>query len=360
MHVSGCFFKGVWVRRLMIGLIVLAGAVVVSAAGASQVISTSSVSNVSLGVNDKGEAMVSYTADGKTVHVLAWGAVNALAPTPSGTQVAFSLAYDGGYQKYYTDNPTVQAAAASLRSLQRQTRSAQTAGDNKERYALAPRIVAAYATLAKLREAAESYWQTFTCPSYDGPALADMVAVCKAPDGSYWAVQSWDRDLPDYGLTPTTAQSQTEVHLAHWTGPLPVLAVNVDWAYGGQWNHLWGSYTYNGGGVYGFHSTPGGEPLDSFGRNLYVDTYNSAYGPGWQRENSFLMHKPGGSWCYSVNPHGSHPAGTGSQYRLTILGPGVTPDISVTVPAPGAYNKAAQAPDNAALLALNDPACTPH
>ena len=28
-----------------------------------------------------------------------------------------------------------------------------------------------------------------------------------------------------------------------------------------------------------------------FGRNLYVDTFNSAYGPGWKRENSFLMHK---------------------------------------------------------------------
>ncbi len=211
-----------------------------------------------------------------------------------------------------------------------------------------------------MQTAATDYWKTFTCPRYDGPALADEVAACKAPDGSYWAVQSWDRDLPDYGVPPSAEQATNEVHLSHWTGALPALDVHVDWAYNGQWNHLWGTYTYNGTGVYGFKSTASGAPLDSFGRNLYVDTYNSAYGSGWQRENSFLTHKPGGSWCYSVNPHGAHPAGTGSQYRLTILGPGVAPDVSVTVNAPGAYNKAAQAPDNAALAALNDPACKPH
>ena len=191
-----------------------------------------------------------------------------------------------------------------------------------------------------------------------------MVTACKAPDGSYWAVQSWDRDLPDYGVKPSVAQSQIEVHLAHWTGDLPVLDVHVDWAYGGQWNHLWGTYTYNGVGVHGFASTPAGQPLDTFGRNLYVDTYDSAYGPGWQRENSFLMHGPDGTWCYSVNPHTvngvTHPAGTGSQYRLTILGPGVTPDVSVTVDAPGPYDRAAQQPDNDALSALGDPKCVPH
>ena len=48
-------------------------------ASASQVISTSSVSNLTLGVNAKGQAMVSYVSQGKTVHVLAYGAVNALA-----------------------------------------------------------------------------------------------------------------------------------------------------------------------------------------------------------------------------------------------------------------------------------------
>jgi hypothetical protein len=292
--------------------------------------------------------------------VLASGAVNALAPTRNGTQVSFKLAYDGGFKQNYTDNSAVQQALKTLRSFQSQERTLTGVNVNQKRWALGRKIAAAYATLTSLRSQAENYWKTFSCPVYNGPLLADVVAACDAPDGSYWAVQSWDRDLPDYGVAPTPAQSQMEVHLSHWTGALPVLTVHTDWAYGGQWNHLWGTFTYNGQGVYGFHSTARGVPLDSFGRNLYVDTFDSAYGPGWRRENSFLMHPTGGSWCYSVNPHGTYPAGTGSQYRLTILGPGVTPDVSVTVPAPGPYVKADQAADRAAILSLGDPACQPH
>ncbi len=283
------------------------------------------------------------------------------ADAERGPQVAFKLAYDGGYQKYYTQNRFAQAALRTLRAFQSRAREEMGVNNNnKARWALGAKIAGAYTTLARLRKAAVNYWQTFTCPSYDGPALADMVAACKAPDGSYWAVQSWDRALPDYGVAPTASQSQMEIHLSHWTGAIPVLTVHTDWAYGGQWNHLWGTYTYNGSGVYGFRSTPQGMPLDSFGRNLYVDTYDSAYGAGWKRENSFLMHQNGGSWCYSVNPHGAYPAGTGSQYRLTILGPGVTPDVSVTVAAPAPYIQGSQGADRAAILALNDPSCVPH
>ena len=79
--------------------------------------------------------------------------------------------------------------------------------------------------------------------------------------------------------------------------------------------------------MHGFRSTAGGNPLDTFGRNLYVDTFNSAYGPGWKRENSFLMHKGTGTFCYGFYPHGSHPIGKGERYRATIIGPGVTPDV---------------------------------
>ena len=32
--------------------------------------------------------------------------------------------------------------------------------------------------------------------------------------------------------------------------------------------------------VFGFRSTPAGVPLDTFGRNIYVDTFDSAYGAG--------------------------------------------------------------------------------
>src|SRR5262245_14317817 len=36
------------------------------------------------------------------------------------------------------------------------------------------------------------------CLPYDGPSLPYMVAACKAPDGSYWALQSWQRLVPNY------------------------------------------------------------------------------------------------------------------------------------------------------------------
>ena len=328
----------------------------VATANASQIVSTSTVRNLTLGVNNKGEAMVSYVAKGKPVHVLAFAGLNAAVPLEGGQQVALTLKYDGGYSRYYTSNTTAKTAIANLRNLQAAARRATAAGDNPLRYLLKPKIAAAYALLATLRARANSYWKTFTCPAYDGPALAWESAACKAPDGSYWAIQEWQRQLPDYGLAPTSAQAANEVHLSHWTGPLPVLTIRMNWAYK-RYDHLFGTLTYAGTGVYGFHSTAGGEPLDRFGRNLYIDTFDSAYGPGWERDNSFLTHRPGGSFCYGFYPHSANPAGNGSKYRATIIGPGVTPDLMWAGDAPGPYDATAQTDANAAIVALDDPLC---
>jgi hypothetical protein len=272
---------------------------------ASQLIDRNA-SNVKLAVNDKGEALLTYTAAGKTKHVLAWGAVNAIAPTTARKQVAFSLDYSGGYGKYHKD-----------------------------------------------------YWKTFgtSCATYDGQPLGWEVAACDAPDGSYWALQAWQRALPNYGLAPTPKQSVWELHLSHWTGEAAKLTILTDWSYH-QYDHLYGSLTYNGGGVYGFKSTSAGAPLDTFGRNLYVDTFGSTYGAGWKRENSFLTHKPNGTFCYGFFPHGSHPAGKGTKYRATVIGPGVTPDILWQGDAPGPYVASADATANAdQRAAFADPAC---
>ena len=184
------------------------------------------------------------------------------------------------------------------------------------------------------------------------------MTACTAPDGSYWALQAWQRDLPDLGKTPTAAQSAWELRLSHWSGPLPVLSIQVNWAYK-HFDHLFGTLTYNGTGVYGFRSTSGGAPLDSFGRNIYVDTFDSAYGSGWKRENSFLAHKSNGAFCYGFYPHGSSPAGTGTNYRATVEGPGVTPDVMWTGAAPGPYNAAEQAAADDSIRALGDSQCKP-
>src|SRR6478735_1917825 len=94
-------------RRLFV-LLVLASAVFAPGAGASQVISTSTVTGLTLGVNTKGEALLTYKQGGRLIHVLAWGAVNAVPPTPGGTQVAFKLDYSGGFDKYYNQDPSIQ------------------------------------------------------------------------------------------------------------------------------------------------------------------------------------------------------------------------------------------------------------
>ena len=290
--------------RLPYLLAVVLAAALVSSANASQLVDRNA-RNVKLEVNAKGEALLSYSAHGKVKHVLAWGALNAIAPTRSRPQVQLKLDYAGGWGKYRT-----------------------------------------------------SYWKTFknACSAYDGPALAWYVTGCTAPDGSYWALQAWQRMLPNYGLTPSATQAVWELRLSHWTGELPALQISTDWSWH-QWDHLYGTFSYGGSPVYGFKATSGGNPLDTFGRNVYVDTYDSAYGKGWKRENSFLTHTGTGVFCYSVNPHGSHPAGNGSKYRATVEGPGVPPDVMWEGLAPGPYDKAADVAANDAIGQLGDRQC---
>jgi hypothetical protein len=292
-------------RHLLGAGLALAALVVVPLASASQSID-SAASGISMKVDSKGEALITYTAHGKLKHVLAWGAENAVAPSAGGKQVAFTLDYSGGYSKYH-----------------------------------------------------KVYWKTFpgSCGAYDGPPLVFEVAACKAPDGSYWALQAWQRGLPDYGVARGGRSAESELHLSHWTGALPVLSMTPDHI-SGKSDELFGSFTYNGGGVFGFKASSSGVPEDTFGRNIYVDTFDSPYGSGWKRENSFLTHGPNGTFCYAFGRHGSHPAGDGSKYRATVMGPGVLPDVQWAGNAVGKLTPASHATAVDALHALHDPQCT--
>ena len=69
---------------------------------------------------------------------------------------------------------------------------------------------------------------------------------------------------------------------------------------------------------------------------MYIDTYNSVYGRGWKRESGILTHKQTGTFCHSFVPQhpfpdypsqAMRPAAPGSQYRVTAMVPGVTPDV---------------------------------
>jgi hypothetical protein len=294
-------------RRFAFACAVLAAAVLAPAAQASELIDRNA-SRVSLAVSRDGKALVTYRAQGKLHRVLAWGAVNAITPTRDRPQVKFKLDYSGGWGTFR-----------------------------------------------------RPIWKTFrnACQAYDGPQLRWLVASCRAPDGSYWALQSWQRILPNYGLAPTPKQAVWELRLSHWTGEPAVLEIGTNWAYR-RFDHIFGRFTFRGSPVYGFRSTPAGVPLDTFGRNLYVDTFNSAYGRGWKRENSFLTHTGSGAFCYGFFRHGPRPAGAGERYRATIIGPGVTPDVFWESPAPGAYSRELDSVANDAIRALGSATCRPN
>lgn len=265
--------------------------------------------NVRLQVNDVGVAMLSYRAKGKTHNVLAWGATNAAPSASPRRQVAFRLDYSGGWGAFR-----------------------------------------------------KPVWKTFANGCKPArPALAWLVTACRAPDGSYWAVQSWQRTLPVYGVAPAPGRDAWELRLSHWKGPLPKLEVHFGWTYR-RFHQIFGRLTYRDLGVYGFSWTPRGEPLDDYGRNVYVDTLDSAYGRGWKRENGFLTHPPTGGFCYGFYPHGNRPSGRGARYRATVVGPGVTPDAYWEGTPPREYDRAFDLRADSLLLALLgvDRRCEPH
>jgi hypothetical protein len=229
---------------------------------------------VRLAVDANGQALVTYTVRGRVMHVRAWGAIDARHPTKSRPQVRFRKDYSG------------------------------------------------------------RHWTSFRnqCRAYDGTKLAFQVAACAAPDGSYWALQAWRRTLPNFDGRPRSSLGAWELHLSHWSGATATLDASTDWVYGGRYHHLFGRLTYDGKPVYGFSATRVGSPLDGYGRNIYVDTLDSRYGKGWRRENAFLAHQPTGVFCYGFYRFTPRGPGNGAKYRLTAIGPGVTPDVSTTLP----------------------------
>ncbi len=141
---------------------------VASPAQASEQVGDLDASAPSLRVDERGEALVAYQrADGTRREVLVWGAENALAPDSERPQVRFRFDYSGGRRTH-----------------------------------------------------GRSYPRAFrdSCGLYDGPALVFLVAACKAPDGSYWALQSWQRLLPLRGIDPPSGRGRGRRSFTSRTG----------------------------------------------------------------------------------------------------------------------------------------------
>ncbi len=297
--------------RLLVGACLVV-AIVASASpvSASELLQDPNVKLLSLKVNGKGEALLTYRrSDGRLRRVLAWGALNARAPSEDVPQVRFRWDYAGGWGKYRNGK----------------------------------------------------YWMSFKngCRPYDGPPLTMLVAGCKAPNGTYWTVQAWQRRLPLLGFDPWLPHhTDWELHLAHWSGELPVLEVHPNWTYGGKWQGVFGRYSYLGQPIFGFGSNAKGVPKDKYGRNLYIDTLNSAYGLGWKRESGILTHKGTGTFCHSFVPQRPfvgypsqeiRPPASGERYRFTVGGPGVLPVMQVEVPGLSDNDRSRDAEFNAAF-----------
>ena len=251
------------IRLVIVGVL---AALASAPSTAASTLVTRGATDIALAVDGRGRALVTYKQAGVRKRVLAWGAINA--------DVKFKLDYAGGWGTFR-----------------------------------------------------RPVWKSIkACPAYDGPALHWLVAACKAPDGSYWALQRWQRMLPNQGYPARTGlQRARELHLSHWRGELPKL-------------------------------------------EIYLDTFNSAYGPGWKRENSFLAHKPRGNFCYGFFPRPSYydksrrPAAHGKRYRATAIGPGVSPDPFWTADGLGAFDPNHEAQMNALSdqIAGPDRTCRQH
>jgi hypothetical protein len=265
-------------------LVVVAAALILAAPAAASEIFAVDATNVTLQVNGA-TALVSYTANGKRRHLLAWGAINANPALSEVPQTSFRRDYSGGWKS---------------------------------------RGKAVGATFAN------------RCGPYAGPALPFLVLACTARDGTNWAIQAWQRLLPMRGFDPwKPGQAVTEFHLSHWSGAVAVLEVSPNWTYGGRWQGLFGRLTYSGAPVFGTR-TPTASRRDAYGRYVYIDTRNSVYGPGWKHDAGKVLHLRNGAFCYSFVPQVPPPGypdtaprgpAVGDLHRVTVMGPGVTPDV---------------------------------
>ena len=233
-------------------------------------------------MNRAGDALVTYRKQGgKVVRILASGALDALQPNAEGRQVRFSLDYSGGWK---------------------------TRG--------------------------KALWKRLAnrCAPYDGPELAWVIAACKAPDGTYWALQSWQRSLPYHGGPAANRfHYTTELRLSHFSGELAKLDVWHDWMHASRFHELFGRVTYRGAPVHGFPKKRFPRADQGFARRVYADTFNSGYGSGWWRADSLRTHHPTGTFCVLLAENLTDRWGTnrgwGEQYRIVVEGPGVTPDV---------------------------------
>jgi hypothetical protein len=241
-------------RRAALAVVVAAAGVGGAQPALGTYLVSRDVTKPDLAVDATAHGLVSYTEKGQVRRLLVYDAINALAPKPGARQVEFKIDYSGGWNAlkkadYYK---TIKNACAGR---------------------------------------------------YDGPPLAFKVFACKAKDGSYWALQRWQRMLPNLGFAPwRPEQSVEELHISHWRGPLPVLKVSMNWAWGGRYQQLVGTYTYDGQPVYGFKSTSASRSTRGAGTCTWTRSIRRTGPGGSARTHSSPRRRTGASALVRAAP----------------------------------------------------------
>jgi hypothetical protein len=136
--------------------------------------------------------LVTYDAAGRLVSIQAY---SSFFRTATGLGPGSSLAQVRGLRGFRSDYCELGFWNGSPRTKPRAADARQGADRVQGRHS------GGFESLKQTR-----YFQTIksVCRPYDGPKLAWYVpgSGCKAPDGSYWALQSWQRMLPNLGFKP--------------------------------------------------------------------------------------------------------------------------------------------------------------
>ena len=167
------------------------------------------------------------------------------------------------------------------------------------------------------------------------PSSATSSPAARRRDGSYWALQRWQRNLPIRGLAAVDAwQRAYELRLSHWVGPLAQVESTRTGRSRRRAGHL-RPHDIRGKPVHGFHTPSTASRRDTYGRcrlhrhaRLGIRAGLEArrrQGAPSQERRLLLQLRPPGAAARLPDDRAPRGPGNGDRHRVTAMGPGVTP-----------------------------------
>jgi hypothetical protein len=157
-----------------------------------------------------------------------------------------------------------------------------------------------------------------------GIDVPDGIAEVSLPNGLHFALQRVRR-TGQFGW-----RGPLELRFSRWRGASTRLSLRAEWVDHGRMPRVCGTATYHGRPFYGTASSLLGNPLDAYGRNVYLDVRHP--GAGWYRIMGVLTHPDGFALLIR------EPLWRGASYRGYVPGPNVggdlAPDAVATTPLP--------------------------